>query len=309
MGIFISDSNGTLTQYGGLPNTTGTVTKNSTAAVTSGGVYAALQNYSNPNLLINGDFRVNQRGWTTGSTNNKFTVDRWKNGTANQTTTINADGTLTLTGLSSDGTVIQALDPTQENMWGKTYTASIQLSTGDLLQYTFTMPSSFSSAGGIGASDYVNGCRVRIYLNSAVKLAFIIDIKANNTVTLKYCKLEIGSVATTYSPRPYAEELLLCQRYYQVLRVDNAIYCSNASTIYPNVNLIVPLRTNPTITTTTKASVRGEGSIQAATNTYSFSALHENILLLSLNTSDLTMTTGSIYTVTNSKITADAEIY
>lgn len=35
-------------------------------------------NYSNTNLLINGDFRINQRGNSSYSEANKYTVDRWR---------------------------------------------------------------------------------------------------------------------------------------------------------------------------------------------------------------------------------------
>ena len=46
--------------------------------LTSGQPVACQGEISNPNLLINGDFRVNQRKGTVYSTVGKYTVDRWK---------------------------------------------------------------------------------------------------------------------------------------------------------------------------------------------------------------------------------------
>lgn len=37
---------------------------------------------------------------------------------------------------------------------------------------------------------------------------------AGSNVAVKWVKLEVGKVATPYSPRPYVEELAMCQRYY-----------------------------------------------------------------------------------------------
>ncbi|WP_277668746.1 hypothetical protein [Caproiciproducens galactitolivorans] len=38
---------------------------------------------------------------------------------------------------------------------------------------------------------------------------------------LNWAKLELGGTATAFSPRPYAEELLLCQRFFE--RQDNIL--------------------------------------------------------------------------------------
>ena len=38
---------------------------------------------------------------------------------------------------------------------------------------------------------------------------------SNGNININECKLEVGTVATPYSPRTLQEELLLCKRYYQ----------------------------------------------------------------------------------------------
>ena len=74
---------------------------------------------SNPNLLINPDFKINQRGVSgTFSEMGKYFVDRWR--LVSGAVTVNADGTLTL-----NGTISQIL----ENAVGDNVTASVSAGT------------------------------------------------------------------------------------------------------------------------------------------------------------------------------------
>lgn len=68
-------------------------------------------NISNPNLLINPDFKINQRGQNSySSTKDNYTVDRWK--LYNSTLTVNSDKTITLKNITHGtmGTVSQPLE-------------------------------------------------------------------------------------------------------------------------------------------------------------------------------------------------------
>ena len=70
---------------------------------------------SNPNLLINPDFKINQRGVSgTFSDTGKYFVDRWR--LVSGTVTVNSDGTLAL-----NGTISQIL----ENAVGENTAASV----------------------------------------------------------------------------------------------------------------------------------------------------------------------------------------
>ncbi len=62
----------------------------------------SVQNISNPNLLINGNFIINQREMSTYSTANKYTVDRWK--------LISGSVTVTSNGINLNGTITQKLE-------------------------------------------------------------------------------------------------------------------------------------------------------------------------------------------------------
>lgn len=139
---------------------------------------ATTENISNPNLLINPNFRINQRGKTGTIAPNKnadgedihtYFVDRW--GIDSGSVTMNSDGTLTL-----NGTMSQIL----ENAVGSNVTASVSAGTAvyDDTTKTFTIT---------GNGDIIS-----------------------------WAKLEIGSVATPFSPPEPATELIKCQRYYQI---------------------------------------------------------------------------------------------
>ena len=141
---------------------------------------ATTNNISNPNLLINPDFKINQRGMSRydviyksdGTVIRPYTVDRWRIMVGNANIT---DGKFVL-----DGTIIQVL----ENNIGTDFTASVSVSDGSATATYDDTTKTFTIEG-------VNA-------------------------TLNWAKLEIGNSATPFSPPDITTELLKCQRYYQV---------------------------------------------------------------------------------------------
>ena len=199
---------------------------------------------SNPNLIINGDFRINQRGNTTYSSSG-YTVDRWQNS--------NNYGTLTKSSnyitFSASGGTAYLVQPIEDsgNLVGKTVTLSVCLSDDTIYSATETLQAVANSY----ATIFFEWGNVRIYYYSATGyFAPTIHITDGNSVSVKWVKLELGSVATPYSIKPYAEELAMCERYF--LKLDfisgqNVFVGFNGSSSSSRILIPSHLRTSPTL--------------------------------------------------------------
>ena len=183
---------------------------------------SAWDGLSNPNLLINPDFRVNQRGQNEYSTG--YTVDRWYISTdkckaAPETNGIRLTATATLT--SNTHAFWQnnefPLPP------GK-YTLSLK--AADVTGVWAARIRTVTAAGDYVDSYYTLALREGVnkvsvdlpdgeYI-SAVSIGFNKGTEAGNSLKLAWAKLEGGSLATPFVPPDYAAELAKCQRFYQV---------------------------------------------------------------------------------------------
>lgn len=172
-----------------------------------------LGNFSNPNLLINSDFRVNQRGKSAYVTGDEYTVDRWRR--SGGATVIPSSSGVTITAGDTDAYFSQYIERGETSIVGKTVTISMCLADGTIVSTTGTIGSTLDKT-----HLDVNYNYGRLYLRRTASgvCNFIISVNAGNSITIKWAKLEIGSIATAYSPRPYAEELGMCQRYYVKLK-------------------------------------------------------------------------------------------
>ena len=168
------------------------------------GLLSQLANYlgtkfSNPNLLINPDFEINQRGLNS-YTSNGYTVDRWKlsNATLNTTTKTLSNPN------STDGNFLQSL----ENKPTGTFTVTLNVAsvTGTV---KFLWQDGSTPKTGVAISKGVN-----TYTFTASSLTWVgIQIASGASIQLSYMKLEQGAVATPFvAPNP-AEEMMKCQRY------------------------------------------------------------------------------------------------
>lgn len=232
---------------------------------------------SNPNILINGDFAINQRGQTsyTGATN--YTVDRWQRGTSFITASVLNKGVrLTASTSATTGENFYLYNQTIEDYAkyaGQIVTASLAyenntfangkinircdntsnyssatMSTSGIITFTLTLPSSItSSLKLIITGSHTNGTA--------------------ETIDLLYAKLELGSIATPFIPPLTAEELPKCQRYYQKIMTLSGLNIFGFGVLRDTTNLrtavpiSVPLRTTPTV------AVIGSRSFNFATNT------------------------------------------
>lgn len=176
------------------------------------GLLSQLANYlgtkfSNPNLLINPDFKINQRD-ATSYEQQGYSVDRWK--IWNVTVTPSTSGGITVKNdkYTDTGTFIQILENATEG--DSTLSCYVTSVTG-----TVTMLADDNTQVVLK-----QGLNV-VHTSNSTK-NFSIFLNRGTSITLKWVKLEQGKVATSFiAPNP-AEELEKCLRFSRYIPT---IYC------------------------------------------------------------------------------------
>lgn len=235
-------------------------------AMTNQQITPYVQAISNPNLLDNPWFTINQRGQSSYTSG--YTVDRWKKQSGTGTITVTNNG-LTIEPTTSGSMLLFRqqldLDTVVPYILGKQVTLSIMLSDGKIYSTTGVLPNALTSS-------FVYRCFVRPDGDSVN--TFVIQLKSgdcsiqyynegsvipSNIITVRAVKLELGSVSTlAMDTAPnYQQELAKCMRYYQRYTFKNqyANVCMGMSqsaqaspkTIDSTIYLPVPLRIYPTL--------------------------------------------------------------
>lgn len=181
-----------------------------------------VQAISNPNLLDNPWFTVNQRGQSSYSGVAQYTVDRWHS--ANTLTVDVSTGMVDITDSSSYwGYFDQYLEESIISLiYGKTLTLSVLLEDGEILSETGTMPSEKPSQNAymIQMSNVNGGMNYQFTYEQNLdkwRVSCVNRPNTHNTKKVRAVKLELGSISTlAMDTAPnYASELLKCQRYYE----------------------------------------------------------------------------------------------
>lgn len=213
--------------------------------------------FSNPNLLDNPWFNVNQIGQAI-YTKNGYTLDRWclwENADNNLVITRNDDNSITLHANIDQASSSSFYQKIEQFELGKIYTLSVMYSDG-------TVKSNTNQINSTEDKIYVNldttskyGCFYLDFSNNYWCVTFGL-MKANDEITIKAVKLELGSISTLHLDPPpnYVEELLKCQREFVRLTNRNLGYQSFATGVGNGVNQAVfnihtpvPMRITPTI--------------------------------------------------------------
>lgn len=219
--------------------------------------------FSNPNLLINPNFKINIRGknnYVSG-----YTVDRWNIQNAN----LNAQ-TLTLSNSNStNGMLLQSL----ENKPTGTFTVTLNVAS-----VTGTV-----KFGWKDGDTYKTGATITKGLNaytfSASSLTWVgIDVASGASVQLNYMKLEEGSVVTNYIEPSESEEYVKCLWFNRVITGLRSGYISNDK-IYLSIPECASMRTS----TPTPADVNLTGWIYIGNS------------MITVNKSDITAVTVDKY--------------
>lgn len=215
---------------------------NNTIPIANGGTGATnLQNvnnsfeWSNPNLLINGDFQIWQRGDSFTGIGKIFTADRWfipfiNNDSGNKVEKVKNTSecpsmyAMRLTRQNTSGKV-QIYQPIENySMYeGKKLTISFYIravGTPKFIGYRVGQ----NQNGGLTpttswqrVSKTVEAAHFTADTSCGGFLIYTTDdglFPANSGIEIAGLKVELGGVATPFTTRTYQEELALCQRYF-----------------------------------------------------------------------------------------------
>lgn len=225
-------------------------------------------------------------------------MDRWLG--TNVKTVVNSDDTVSVTSLNGAGYYTQH----EENVsYGKhTYSIYVQAITGTVKVFYKNKDSKDTELGTLK-----QGLNTFKSVDDGFKSIFLY-IASGSSVTLKYAKVEQGTVATSFiAPNP-AEEYPKCQRYFQYIP---KLYCvplaytrnliNNSDKFFQttNGNLSTEMRIKPTLTY--KALTQSDNSTFSGSATFEHDS--KSVYNVTLNKSI------SNFTVIINGVNLDAEIY
>lgn len=259
------------------------------AIVATSGSYSDLQNIptdiakignlSNPNLLINPNFAINQRGQSEYTNTKKtYTVDR----TSSNRSVITPlqGGGIKLNVLSGQSNpYIQQIIENAIPLVGKQLTFSISI---DGVKYSHTVTTVVPSADSTNVfynknmtfGNYTCNLQLVKYKPSSNPYSVLLvtfTIANPNDTIINWWKLEIGSVATEFSPPNIAEELQKCYRYYKkITNLQQQTY-SGLGIAYGDgsgarTSVEGTFRVNPTITSSGAFAIVANGEVKTVSS-------------------------------------------
>lgn len=283
---------------------------------------ASLQSLYNPNLIINGDFQVWQRGTSFNAVTTKtFTADRWAALDAvgaNLTVTKRGNNLKILNNSDSNyARIFQTFeDDIKNRLLGKSMTLTIKVSAsqgkcishvcdGNMGFATFTLTPGINVLKFTMPSSFDGALSVTIQTASGV----------SNFIDIEYVKLEAGSKSTSLIPRHYTKELEICRRYLYTLDYYTHLRSVGyyEGSIYFWLPLPVPLRVAPTLSLGTEGIdwqiVNEELVAQTGFTVSVISSSYKNGILLQAAKTNHGLTDATFKIVTRNTALLDAEIY
>jgi hypothetical protein len=268
---------------------------------------------TNRNLLINGDFRISQRGDYSGgvsASNDLYTVDRYRMAAAGMNSTfshINATlpggrivKAMRIAATSSGSTAYIGFRSTIEEFWrlsdqfitisfwartNNPYAGLRHDSTTDILpklvpdsqwrKYAITYKCPTITAAGPNANQTTFA--LLTYNQTAA-----VQVNSGDFIEVAEWQIELGTVATPFEYRPIQQELALCQRYFE--RVDgfdsNSGFWSgnvtSGSTYFISIPYAVPKRSSASITINSTNATSAFGAVSASSSATSTNGFRIN---------------------------------
>lgn len=242
----------------------------------------------NPNLVINGNFTINQRLYVSGAnlTSGSYGFDRWKSNFTNTTLTFTSAPAGQSVTINSGGGLQQIVE--QANVPAGTYTLSFSGTATARIYNSGATPPSYAASPIIFTADGLANVVVEFTASGSTK-------------TLSKVKLELGSSATafSYAGQTIQGELAACQRYFwrhnndAVSAANYAFGGAYSSTqAFGYTRTPVTMRIAPTVT------------FQAASNYSNSSASGSNLANTVISASGGQTNGFSIYTTVSSGLAA-----
>lgn len=206
-----------------------------------------------PNLLINGDFQIWQRGNSVDNEDGgmKYGADRWVTYFKGTTSKGEQRGLKVVATGVDYGAIFQNIEVPSHMMnryIGSTVTLSVRLKTNRVRNASIGFLSNFKNittstewetytfTTELGSESFVqveNDASTYYLRVVAYRTGEEEKNNIGDTVEIDYAKLEFGTVATPFASRLYAEELAMCQRYYNVAKGSYPFLYGN----YPTPNI------------------------------------------------------------------------
>ena len=205
---------------------------------------------------------------------------------------------------------------------GRRITFSVMIN-GTLYTSSGTVPTALGS-GTLAVCTSINiagGSAINVWLPTSGHIRVQVGVQDGYSYNIHYIKVEFGDIATECYPKPYDEELAICERYYQEISFTTnsqiAGGISNGSTCYAVLQHKGNMRANPKVTFTTPYNLYNDksgGSITINSIGIAVATSWQTTLSISHSTTDsggTAVPAGSYQSLrmqNGSKIIFDAEI-
>lgn len=229
-----------------------------------------------PNLLINGDFQVNQRGQTTytGTSSGVYTVDMWKLTNGTLTKPSNGVG-VTVTAGSAACTLVQKIP----NKYGQTrHTLHTKCASAE---YTTTVQD--NSTNTVQIANSVGSISLKVDTNY---ITVTYNVKPNKSVHIEYCDVFMSSTYSEHTIEDYGVAYQRCLRFLNILKgASMAIatgYVNSGHQVISVLQFATRMENAPTVSLSGTLELTTETGGGAVINTLSPSQITRDRCLLTM---------------------------